>query len=331
MSATSIEWTDETWNPVTGCRKISPGCTHCYAETIAKRFWKARAFTDVRTHADRLDAPLHWRKPRMVFVNSMSDLFHEDVPDAFIDEVFAVMALCPQHTFQVLTKRPERMREYFDVLRDSWPRDRVDSIGAAMNAIRGRPERQPVPVFLPLPGVWLGVSVEDQTRVDERIPLLLATPAAVRFVSAEPLLGPVDLSSVGPLRWDVLTGWKPAHDGWPEGANTDRLDWLIVGGESGASARPMHPDWARSLRDQCQTAGVPFFFKQWGEWAPYRIVPGGDLGGDARAGRATIVARTGEPNDGHFRKARGDVWMGRVGKRVAGRLLDDREWSEFPE
>ena len=196
MSTTNIEWADRVWNPVTGCTKVSPGCKHCYAEGVAHRFWatqypaveietggpagtmsRARKFTDVMTHPDRLLEPLSWRKPARVFVNSMSDLFHEDVPDDFIDAVWGTMAKCPQHTFQILTKRADRMKAYFD---------KVVADGRALFG-EGR--------YVPRSNVWLGVSVEDQQRADERIPLLLQTPAAVRFISAEPLLGPVLLDN----------------------------------------------------------------------------------------------------------------------------------------
>jgi protein gp37 len=218
---TGIAWTDTTWNPVTGCTKVSEGCRNCYASAIAGRFWGAREFTDVRTHADRLDAPLRWRKPRRVFVNSMSDLFHDAVPDEFIGRVFAVMGRAPQHTFQILTKRPERMQRFCD-----W------------NRRTGNP---------PLRNVWLGVSCEDQETADERVPLLLQVPAAVRFLSCEPLLGPIDLR----LRMEPQVHHAP-----------NQVDWVIVGGESGRGFRPMDLDWARSLREQCAAASVPFFFKQ---------------------------------------------------------------------
>ena len=245
-----IEWTDETWNPVTGCTKVSPGCDHCYAERITERFHGPGSFAQVRLHEDRLSLPLRWRKPRRVFVNSMSDLFHEDVPTTFIAAVFDVMARTPQHTYQVLTKRHARLR----------------SLGRGATFGEG----------WPLPNVWLGVSVENQQWADIRIPALLETPAAVRFLSCEPLLGPVDLIGQG---GDLVGAGiyalpdPPEHDdGEPvcidHGAEQCRrcrfVDWVIAGGESGPGARPMHPDWVRSLRDQCEGARVPFFFKQAG-------------------------------------------------------------------
>jgi len=293
-----IEWTDETWNPVSGCTKVSAGCKFCYAETVANRFWakqypavarmngtpvSPRTFTDVWTHPDRLAQPLGWRKPRRVFVNSMSDLFHPDVPDDFIDQVFAVMALCPQHTFQVLTKRPERMREYVSGLGAS-PGDRIgdacfdlemrpeDSDCLVANIINGfawwrdMPERG-VPLdgshpLWPLPNTWLGVSVENQATADVRIPFLLQTPAALRFVSVEPLLAPVNLAKIpapNQCHQDALSG----RNLW-NGRPMERLDWLIVGGESGPKARPCDVEWIRSIVQQCKAAGVPCFVKQLG-------------------------------------------------------------------
>jgi protein gp37 len=210
---TSIEWTNSTWNPVTGCSKISPGCQHCYAERMSRRLRAmgqaryANGFA-VTLHPDALGLPLKWRRPQMIFVNSMGDLFHEDVPDDFVRAVFAVMERASQHVFQVLTKRAERLSSLAGSL--PWP-----------------------------PNVWVGVTVETADYLD-RIRHLQAVPAAVRFVSLEPLLGPITHLPVS------------------------GLDWVIVGGESGPGARPMHVGWARSLRDQCEAAGVPFFFKQWG-------------------------------------------------------------------
>lgn len=237
---TNIEWTDATWNPTVGCDQISPGCARCYAKTLHDRRHKAylagkptapqyaQPFEVLQSIESRLDAPLHWREPRMVFVNSVSDLFHEDVPDAFIGQVFAVMALSPQHTFQVLTKRPARMVE--------WSR------GVAHYPCG---DRSRLPVVGWPPNVWLGVSVENQHFADERIPLLLQTEAAVRFISAEPLLEAVDLSN-------------------SIGRGRRFLDWVIVGGESGPGARPCDVAWIRSILAQCQAAGVPCFVKQLG-------------------------------------------------------------------
>lgn len=218
-----IAWTDETWNPIRGCSRVSPGCENCYAERMAARFcgpgqpyeglakdgrWTRR----VRLVEERLCDPLRWKRPRRVFVNSMSDLFHEDLDLDDIARVFAVMDLAAQHTFQVLTKRPGRMSDYM--------RARYDVCPAPDN-------------------IWLGVSVEDQQRADERIPLLTNTPAALRFISCEPLLGPVSLRRF-----------------------QRKIGWVIAGCESGPGARPMDLEWVRSLRDQCVAAGVPFFFKQ---------------------------------------------------------------------
>ena len=221
----AIEWTDATWNPVTGCSKVSPGCAHCYAERLSLRFghsvlpWTpANAEENVVLHPERLGVPLAWRQPRMVFVNSMSDLWHPLVPAAFIDHVFDVMREASRHTFQILTKRPEGMRAWFEGSGSRWTRD-------------------------PLPNVWLGTSIENNRwvgRGDE----LRSTPAAVRFISAEPLLGPLpSLSLVD-------------------------IDWLIVGGESGSSHRPMDEAWVRDLQRKADDAGTAFFFKQWGGRTP---------------------------------------------------------------
>lgn len=457
MASSKIEWTDETWNPVSGCEKVSEGCRNCYAETIAHRFWGDRPFTEVRCHPERLDAPLHWKKPRRVFVNSMSDLFHEDVPDEFIDKVFAVMALTPQHTYQVLTKRPERMRldcsgtdrpskvaKAIDVLevdieianspyeirpipgtqnylidntgavfttlgsatciwcgqtlthgqqdsflcsqkcrsashyaktmgRDHEPagrtkrlvpvdvgeegHSRVLLIGTGRELVHrlvlrtfareplngeqachrdGNPQRNHIcnlrwgtqsenwedrirhgnqrsyqklddrtveairsrsragertsslandygisetqarniiecrqwvvetALTWPLPNCWKGVSIEDQHTADKRIPILLRTPAAVRWISAEPLLGPVDLTAitVGHENWNALDR-REAMDAEPGSPNTI-LDWVVLGGESGPQARPCNVDWIRSLVQQCRSETIPVFVKQVG-------------------------------------------------------------------
>ena len=267
---TSIEWTDSTWNPVTGCTKVSAGCDHCYAETFAER-WRGtpghyfeRGF-DVQLRPDKLTLPWRWKKSRRIFVNSMSDLFHDSVPDQFIARVFGVMALAGQHTFQLLTKRHARMRS---LLSDPDRLARLDPgyLGHWIND-----------GLWPLRNVWVGVSVENQQWADIRIPALLDTPAAVRWLSCEPLLGPVDLD--GPIvsgHRPRLTYWLTGRPGWgpeettPTGITVQglttgpRVDWVVAGGESGRGARPMHPHWARTLRDQCAQAGVPFHFKQAG-------------------------------------------------------------------
>ena len=324
MGKTTIEWTEATWNPVRGCSRLSEGCRNCYAERMAARFarsdmgpaeWTARkeggdlppfhgfAHTTpfgprwtgrVELIPDMLDIPLRRRKPTTYFVNSMSDLFHEALPDEVIDRVFAVMALCPQHRFQVLTKRATRMREYLGTGARHTPI--MDAMNAGWN-VRAAALRWP------LPNVWLGVSVEDQVTADERIPHLLQTPAAVRFVSAEPLLGEIN------FRW---ARWEPFVPGrWVNHLDgLRRLDWVIVGGESGPEARPMKAAWAQSIRDQCVDAKVPFFFKQWGEW-----LPGMQDGAQVLGGQH--VNASDEPI--------------RVGKKAAGRLLDGRTWDEMPE
>lgn len=352
-----IEWTEATWNPVTGCAKVSQGCKHCYAErdwarlsaNPATRYY-GRPFTDVQCHDDVLELPIRWTKPRRIFVNSMSDLFHEAVPDAFIDRVFAVMAQAPKHTFQVLTKRPARMRAY---LSDEHRLERWMDADIPMT-VRHWGD-------YPLPNVWLGVSVEDQAAADERIPLLLDTPAAVRWISAEPLLGPVDLTdidwpdtSVVPRSYwcdfdsddsppapaiNALTG-----DRWQRfGEWTDRIngiDLVVVGGESGPKARPMHPQWARALRDQCAAAGVPFLFKQWGEWAPrsecYHTLTSGQAAADIdpSATKWPCIRLTGAGNNGRdlANACDGDdCYMQKVGKKLAGRLLYGGQHDGYPE
>lgn len=251
-TSTSIEWTDATWNPVTGCSKVSEGCRNCYAAALAPRLaamgqtaytdlpWtKKNAQQNIKLHPDRLAQPLRWAKPRKIFVNSMSDLFHELVPFNFVDQVFAVMALAPRHTFQVLTKRPERMAEYLqDSTRfDNW-QHRIEE--AAFHLQRNKDD-YPI-IEPPLYNVWLGTSVEDQ-RASDRIDHLRRTPAAIRFLSCEPLIGPLDL-------------------------DLDDIHWVIVGGESGVGHRPIEAQWIRDIRTQVKAAGVAFFFKQWGGAKP---------------------------------------------------------------
>jgi protein gp37 len=287
---THIEWTrgddgtpGATWNPVTGCTMVSAGCTNCYAMGLAgtrlahhpsragltresggRPVWTG----EVRLNEQWLDQPLRWRRPRRIFVCAHGDLFHEAVPDAWIDRVFAVMALAPQHQFQVLTKRPDRMQEYFKARREGDPWAEAADYLADRLGLKDHPVVLE-PRDIPLPNVWLGVSVEDQATADARIPHLLATPAAVRFVSAEPLLGPVDLTAV--KRWSPCSIPEYGGDGHELLScllGPSRLDWVIVGGESGPGARPMEAAWAESLRDQCRAAGVAFFMKQMAKKAP---------------------------------------------------------------
>ena len=310
----SIEWTDATWNPVRGCSIVSKGCTNCYAmrqahrssgaggayEGLTKLTKGGPVWTgEIRLAPDLLDQPLRWRAPRRIFVNSMSDLFHEDVPTWYVTEVWKRMADCQQHIFQILTKRPRRMRD--------WLLEGL-SIGDF--------------IAPPLPNVWLGVSVEDQAAADERIPLLRETPAAVRWISAEPLLGAIEL-------------WKSTSNA----SLQSHVEWVVAGGESGPGARPMHPDWARSLRDQCAAAGVPFFFKQWGAWAPVgplyaeedtdEHLAALDTDPDEWEREAWVTGR-GIWSDTQFQPPP-DTWaMRRVGKKVAGRQLDGRTHDEYP-
>lgn len=357
----AIEWTDATWNPVTGCSVISPGCTNCYAMRLAggrlKNHHSRRGLTrdskagpvwtgEVRLNEGFLDLPLRWTRPRMIFVCAHGDLFHESVPDAWIDRVFAIMALAPRHTFQVLTKRAERMRGYMaNVEREALWMDAVaaalaasPSLAAQHHAILGR--REP---WLPLPNVWLGVSAENQKHADERLPHLLSTPAAKRFLSAEPLLGPTTLSPkdkiVGMLsRWYGPNGFDPeASQPFNDRATWlfPKIDWVIAGGESGPAARPMHPDWVRHLRDQCTAAKVPFFFKQWGEFHPSHQHDDRETGCEATPLALRVDGTTVHAPAEAFAligsKEPGWVGMCRLGKKIAGRLLDGREHNDMPE
>nr|WSZ21205.1 phage Gp37/Gp68 family protein [Streptomyces canus] len=344
---TTIEWTrnddgtpGRTWNPVTGCTKISAGCDHCYAETIAERFRGHAAFPhgfDVQIRANKVNDPLNWRKPTRVFANSMSDLFHADIDQAWIQEIFGVMAAARRHTFQLLTKRHARMRS---LLNDP----------AFIDNVRRRAHGKGLPDAdwqWPLPNLWLGVSVENQQWADIRIPALIQTPAAVRFLSCEPLLGPVDL--IGPNHEGHARDWDGSdyicldcstdeqQVPWRIADKTLDIDWLITGGESGRKARPAHPDWFRTLRDQSAKLGIAYFHKQNGEWADRT-----QLTGDQRATasvwddkRVLYV----HPEDGRT-QGHGDFgitdhlegWatVQRVGKKAAGRELDGREHNAFP-
>jgi protein gp37 len=338
-----IEWTEQTWNPIIGCSKKSKGCDNCYAEKMAVRLanistaldqknWDKNkpeqsrqglpqycnvAYTIIKKWTgltafveSAIEKPLKRKKPTVYFVCSMGDLFHDSVPFEWIDQVFAVMALCPQHTFQVLTKRPERMAEYLAGYREKeirkiwWNKFKISTTTQHYTQT--------------LPNVWLGTSCEDQAAADERIPHLLRCPAKVRFVSVEPMLGAVDLETPH----DFICQCSACKE------ITKQLDWVICGGESGSNARPMHPDWVRSLRDQCVEAGVPFFFKQWGEWR--------EIGKCLNTiddlcfydyPKCRIVNIDGGQGY-HGEKA---LYVKRYGKKKAGRLLDGRVWDQMPE
>jgi protein gp37 len=350
---TNIEWTDASWTPIRAryfeiqsdgsgkervgwhCEHLSEGCRNCYAETMNRRLGTGLDFKPGELYREEkkgfhngeaklfldekmLLAPLRWKKPRMIFVCSMTDLFADFVPDEWIDKVFAVMALCPQHTFQVLTKRAARMRDYFagDVRKRLIKRSSGNHQNVNLSTKRTYHSTTKVGGDWPwpLPNVWLGVSTERQQEADERIPLLLQTPAAIRFISAEPLLGPIDLQRI-PHEYGIGSVLERGeiHGGTGQCiALRPALDWIIVGGESGPDARPMHPDWARSLRQQCQTAGVAFFFKQWGEFSPYH-----------GPGQCVDVVDPGKPLATYH--------MCKVGKKSAGRALDGIEYNEMPQ
>lgn len=284
MNKTTIEWTDYTWNPVTGCNKVSAGCKNCYAENVATRFWGDRDFTEVQMHEDRLNEAFknakRWQHKK-VFVCSMSDLLHEKVSTGFIIRVFRRMESLSDTIFQIVTKRIDRL------LTDKVLLEQLKFT----------------------PNIWIGVSCENQATADERIPLLLQIPAAVRFLSCEPLLGKIDI---------VKHLWYPD----PNGSPTDLIPmnlihWVIAGGESGHKARPMHPDWARSLRDQCASANVPFFFKQWGEWIDNQNMP-----------RAIVHQKFKHHvfDHGVFQT---EMW--KVGKSKSCNLLDGVEHKAFPK
>lgn len=355
--STKIEWCDETWNPVVGCSHASPGCDHCYAERMARRLAHMRDqhYSEVVTYEQgyggqvviggwngntvlvdsALDKPFNWRKPRRIFVCSMGDLFHESVQFEWIDQVFAVGALCQQHTFLMLTKRPSRMAEYIDEISAN-PADRL---GVCAYYLTGRNDEAQCQVAnsincclcegknlgWPLKNVWLGVTVEDQKRADERIPILLSIPAAKRFISVEPMLGPINTDYyLAPRGYDCSCGHSVHYSKDPieeidlgaevvpvcedcNGGATwigydHKIDWVICGGENGQGARPMHPDWVRSLRDQCEAAYVPFFFKGWGD----------------------------NPHQSEYDEPCGMVNASMQAKHN-GCVLDGREWKEAPE
>ncbi len=316
---TRIEWTDEVWNPATGCTPVSAGCANCYARRMARRLAGRHGYPpaphhfDVTLHPDRLDEPLRWRKPRRVFVCSMGDLFHEDVPNDFRAQVFDVMAAAEHYIFQILTKRPENIRDWEQWMGEYWP---GDSAWQVVTDVLGRwPDN-----------IWLGGTVESRDNL-WRVGELLKVRAAVHFVSLEPLLGSLRIAP-----WLVKChDPEHRHFGSCERYGDFRLDWVIVGGETGPGARPMHPDWVRNVRDQCIEAGVPFFFKQWGEYTPCPVYDAPDMSG----GRAFYT-----PGGGRMAAApgnrRGYKWLDenlvayKCGKKAAGHLLDGQEWRQFP-
>jgi protein gp37 len=335
MSTTNIEWTEVTWNPTTGCDRISPGCDHCFALAMAKRLKaigsaKYQVDGDPRTsgpgfgvtvHPAVIDEPLSWRRPRTVFVNSMSDIGHARVGRSALARIWAVMALTARHQYQILSKRPRNLartlsdpgfvaavaQEATEIIGRT-PTDlgrwRLDLGGGRGGKWTGTPTENGnlwSPPW-PLPNVWVGTSIESYEYC-WRSDVLRAVPAAVRFLSLEPLLGPLpnlDLTAI---------------------------DWVIVGGESGPGARPMHPDWARSLRDQCHDAGTAFYFKQWGEWLGVLTSEH-----DLWEPQAYVNVATGAVANEDTALAAGGDWTGiwRVGKKAAGRELDGRTWNQFP-
>ena len=303
-----IEWCDATWNPVVGCKRVSPGCDHCYAARESSgRLRRLPLYAglaecgvfsgEVRLVPQRLDQPIRWKRPRRIFVNSMSDLFHPDVPEAFIEQVLVVMSRAEQHTFQLLTKRPQAMSAILSkwyhrghLFGDDAPGATTPRTGLIGNGAR-----------LPLSNLWLGTSIESD-RYAFRADHLRSTPAAVRFLSLEPLLGP--LPSLD------LTG----------------IDWVIVGGESGPDARPMHPDWASDVRDRCVAGGVPFLFKQWGTWVPLRELPTGSvpLPRQSRSNKARLVGDERDERPVYVLRA------SRTGEVTDPHRLDGRVWDEYP-
>ncbi|MCP4568993.1 MAG: phage Gp37/Gp68 family protein [FCB group bacterium] len=380
--ATKIEWADSSWNPISGCSPMSAGCANCYASSMSKRLKGRFGYPQndpfkVTFHKDKINEPDKWKKPRRVFTCSMGDLFHDDVTDGQIMWVFWKMARAKQHTFIVLTKRPKRMRRWFskwlqkhlkgiDYTKYSFVRDpdgirKTHKVGRAlllaeMLELWGeKPIWHVLPTYDSLygivhwpdvfPNVHIGVSVEDQKTADERIPHLLRCQAAVRFVSVEPLLGPINLSPFLPHKFncephctwceDCIHSGK--DDGWKETTKHNHspfLDGVITGGETGPRARPMHPDWVRSIRDQCVDCGTNFFFKSWGQWQN-----GSDF---SRPLKSHIVLSDGRHaiNAGElgFRQCDGPEWnalnptmMAKVGKKRSGRTLDGRTWDQLPK
>jgi protein gp37 len=321
MSRTNIEWTHipgtigEVWNIVTSCDKVSEGCKHCYAEVMHNRLMKMQPkkynvpfLGTAITHHDLLELPLSWKKPRTVFVNSMSDLFHKDVPFEFIRKALEVMYKCRHlHTFIILTKRIERVVEF-----EKWMVENINALWFGFDK-----------------NVWIVATVENQARADERIPLLLQVTARVRGLSCEPLLGPIDLKLFeGDILSHKINSLSKGH------GTTKGIHWVICGGESGHKARPMHPDWARSLRDQCAAADIPFFFKQWGEWKPdIECKTAEDYDSSfSKAKEVQLIDADGKHDNKIFLQEQWPVrWrMLKTGKKLSGHLLDSKQHHAFP-
>ena len=353
----------ETWNPIAGCTKISEGCENCYAEKMAVRLaamaikhvkpmsvgkyvkviqgrkWDGNTFMN----EEELLIPLSWKQPRVVFVCSMGDLFHENTPFEWVDRVMAIAAVLPSHIFIVLTKRAKRMAEYFgqgkenlvkrweDATYELGIADKNEDPDAAACFLYNRClSGAKVPSWgWPLSNVWVGVTAENQERANERVPWLLQVPAAVKFVSVEPMLGPVDFEKV-----EITKVLGNNAFGLISFSKINHLDWVICGGESGHKARPLHPDWVRGLRDQCGQAGVPFFFKQWGEWIPLD-----QYNGDERrtVKQENIISMSSYGDYGPFLKTdymideRNYKTICKIGRKAAGNELDGRRWEEYPK
>ena len=335
MQKTKINWADSVWNPITGCSPISAGCERCYASRMATRLRGRYGYPDknpfrVTLHPDKLLQPLSTRKPRRIFISSMSDWMHPDVPDDYRDKMLAIMALTPWHTYYTLTKRADNLLRYFQ---QAGTNIHVSAEAVNLRAGIDAKTRRRLPSALnthpcggnvwPLPNVYLGVTTENQEMLDLRAPPLLQLGAMGwrTMVSAEPLLSDLDLH-INDRRENEL--WR--HYNLPVAAENQRPSWVIVGGETGPGARPMHPDWARSVRDQCAAAGVPFFFKGWGDWSPtYAFVRGIEINPDGTTQRGSLCAK-----DGTEKTYGGAVTMFHVGKKAAGRVLDGKTHDARP-
>lgn len=319
-----IEWThrpgtkSEVWNTTSGCDKVSQGCRNCYAEVMHKRLrgmgqpkYQHKFLGEVKMHPEEILKPLRWKKPRTVFVDSMSDLFHKDVTDEHLDKVFAMMVLTWRHTYQILTKRADRLHEYFSVGKDALIQRWEDATYALELADKNEdPDAPACNIFnmcnaeWPRKNIWIGVSAEDQHALNERLPHLLETDAAIRFVSYEPALGSINLQNYFSVQ------------------DLKKLHWVIAGGESGHNARPAHPDWFQFIQDQCKAFGIKFFFKQWGEWAPFDQLPK-TLQREIKSGKTKHKIQM-------FDDGRYVYHLHKAGKSKTGNLLDGVQHLEFP-